>query len=324
MEPNFKKAEQLRKVANGLQSKINKKRATFQGANITHRRARMQQQAFAEADRMEQAQTLLQAAANLFEKGEAPAFIDGLRYQKTAISLVEDVRFLAEYGRLYNKDKESGYFDNGQYEAAVEWAGQTLDGLREAQREARELEDLQRKARLSNITSFFWTPRIVVEEMLGLVPELNYGGRFLEPSAGDGAILDIVKERFGHVEDLVIDAGEIVPMLRRILELKGYNLVSTDFLEYEPGEVYDAILQNPPFEKMADVDHVRHAYSLLKPGGTLVSIMSPGPFFRNDQKAKDFRSWFEEVGGEEYKDLEAGTFSEAGTNVTSKIVVIMK
>jgi hypothetical protein len=50
---------------------------------------------------------------------------------------------------------------------------------------------------------------------------------------------------------------------------------------------------NPPFEKGQDIEHVRHAYDQLKPGGRVVAIMSEGPFFRSDKKATEFRDWLE-------------------------------
>ena len=44
---------------------------------------------------------------------------------------------------------------------------------------------------------------------------------------------------------------------------------------------YDRIIMNPP----CDAEHVQHAYSLLKPGGRLVTIMGEGVFYGQDKKA---------------------------------------
>jgi 16S rRNA G1207 methylase RsmC len=57
------------------------------------------------------------------------------------------------------------------------------------------------------------------------------------------------------------------------------------------------LVMNPPFEAGQDIDHVRHAYACLAPGGHLVSIMSEAPFFRSDTKAVAFRTWLDELGG---------------------------
>ncbi len=80
---------------------------------------------------------------------------------------------------------------------------------------------------------------------------------------------------------------------------------------------------NPPFEHLADVDHVLRAYELLASGGRLVSVMSPGPFFRESKKCVAFRAWIDEAGGEVI-DLPDGSFKESGTGVSSKLLVIDK
>ncbi|MDQ6651286.1 MAG: hypothetical protein M3Y84_00920, partial [Acidobacteriota bacterium] len=49
------------------------------------------------------------------------------------------------------------------------------------------------------------------------------------------------------------------------LSKQGFDLVGRDFLEYAVQA--DRFLMNPPFENMADIDHVRHAYDLLRSGG---------------------------------------------------------
>ena len=78
---------------------------------------------------------------------------------------------------------------------------------------------------------------------------------------------------------------------------------------------------NPPFENGQDIDHVRHAFGMLRPGGILVAIMSPGPFFRSDRKAAAFREWFDAMGGER-RDLPAGAFRESGTGVATVLVTV--
>ena len=90
---------------------------------------------------------------------------------------------------------------------------------------------------------------------------------------------------------------------------------------------FDKIVMNPPFEKGQDIDHVRHAYDLLKPNGRLVSIMSVSPFYHSGKKAQAFREWIDEVGAE-VEDMDAGSFNKAElvrtTGVNSKIITIDK
>ena len=163
------------------------------------------------------------------------------------------------------------------------------------------------------------TPPVLVGEMIQRAG-IRRGMKVLEPSAGDGAIADAIR-----LEGVEPDVIEIYPSLSRMLVgQKGYNLVADDFLQYE-GQTYDRILMNPPFEKMADAEHVMHAYSLLRPAGRLVAIMGEGVFTNSLKKAVAFRNWLQSVGGDSKKNA-AGSFKDSAvkTGVSTRIVVIDK
>ncbi|MBV0881613.1 hypothetical protein KTQ42_20235 [Noviherbaspirillum sp. L7-7A] len=51
----------------------------------------------------------------------------------------------------------------------------------------------------------------------------------------------------------------------------------------------DRILMNPLFARQADIDHVLHAWSMLKEGGRLVAIMAASVTFRHNAKSVVFR-----------------------------------
>lgn len=167
---------------------------------------------------------------------------------------------------------------------------------------------------------YFPTPTKIVERMLEEA-QIEKGNRILEPSAGKGNIADAITQDMGSDVDLSVI--ELVSDLRSILEAKGHNVVGNNFLEHE-GE-YDRILMNPPFEKGQDIEHVRHAYDMLAPGGRVVAIMSEGPFFRSDKKSAEFREWLESNGGTSEK-LPEGSFkdSDRSTGVNTRLVTIQK
>ena len=98
---------------------------------------------------------------------------------------------------------------------------------------------------------------------------IEEGMRVLEPSAGKGDIADAMKDQGG-----VVDVVEMSSTLREILEKKGHNIVDHVFEEFEPSEQYDRIVMNPPFSNDLDIEHVRKAFTHLKPGGRLVAIVS--------------------------------------------------
>lgn len=171
------------------------------------------------------------------------------------------------------------------------------------------------------IPGFFPTPKGIVEQMVELA-DIEPGMSVLEPSAGKGDIADVIREKHPDAE---LNTIEYQTELAEILKLKGHPVIVGDFLEHR--ERHDRIIMNPPFEKGQDIDHVRHAYEQLEPGGRLVSVMSPGPFFKTDKKSQAFREWLDTTSWW-MEQLPEGAFKgkEAfrQTGVASRLVVIDK
>lgn len=193
--------------------------------------------------------------------------------------------------------------------------------MREEPKGEDEIKQLERKmvGRQNDGLDFFPTPRNTVSDML-TIANIKEGDKVLEPSAGMGHIAELIRETGVEPDVIEFSAGR-----RELLEKKGFNVVGQDFIEFS-GE-YDKIIMNPPFSKRQDAAHVKHAYSLLKAGGTLVSIMGEGVFFGQDKAAEDFRKWLDSVGGES-EQLEEGTFNDKSlpvqTGVNTRLIVIRK
>ena len=173
------------------------------------------------------------------------------------------------------------------------------------------------------IPGFFPTP-VHVAKMMVDIANLRRGMKVLEPSAGSGRIADAIAEAIGKDAVTCIEPS---CRLVNLLSIKGDKAIANRFEDLaesvEITPTYDAVLMNPPFEKGLEMDHVELAYAWLKNGGRLVSIMSPGPFHREDKQSKAFRNWFDSVGGEA-RELPEGTFKESGTGVRTLIVTIDK
>jgi hypothetical protein len=161
----------------------------------------------------------------------------------------------------------------------------------------------------------FYTPAELVNKMQERVCVLS-DSMILEPSAGQGALLDGIEPTQVHV-------CEIDPTNRQHLEDHGYTIVGDDFLEYNSGPKYDIILANPPFTKNQDVKHVKHMYEMLMSGGTLVSIMSNSWRTGQQRLQKDFREWLSDQESE-VEDIPAGIFKGSGTGVATCMVTINK
>ena len=170
-------------------------------------------------------------------------------------------------------------------------------------------ESLRQGVQVVTAPALFPTPAAVVRRMIELA-DLQPGEPILEPSAGTGAIIKEIIDAC----DTEIVAYEINPKLCAGLEkFPSYRLKAfcRDFLDVTDYQgCFARVLMNPPFDHGADIKHIRHALTFLKPGGRLVAICANGP-----RQAAAFRDE-----AEHWEELDAGTF--AGTNVRAAIVVL--
>jgi hypothetical protein len=162
---------------------------------------------------------------------------------------------------------------------------------------------------------FYWSPAPVVDaalEFAGIYKPNDYAygssppARYiLEPSCGDGRIMDAVKERGCRSFGIEYHAGRAAEA-----RAKGHAVLTANFLECAPRPDFDFVVMNPPFYGRHYVKHVLHAMKFLKPGGVLVSILPATAWY--DHK---------ELQGE-WRDLPVGSFSDAGTNVPTGLLRI--
>ena len=184
------------------------------------------------------------------------------------------------------------------------------------QKDARELLERVKDGENVNIQKefqFFETPSTLAGKVVKMA-DIKEKHLSLEPSAGRGRIAELMSGEV-HVCEFMKDNAEY---------LKGkYEIVGTDFLEYEAAGVYDRIVANPPFTKNQDIDHVMHMFDCLKSGGRLVSIMSTSWVNGNQNKQKEFRAFLEKMDAHT-EEFEAGEFKESGTSIATMIVMIDK
>lgn len=97
---------------------------------------------------------------------------------------------------------------------------------------------------------------------------IKNGDKCLEPSAGQGGLLDLMPKD--------TTAIEISTLQCELLKIKGFgNVINQDFVEYSKltNERFDKILMNPPFSQERHVQHLHCAMGLLNSGGELVAIL---------------------------------------------------
>ena len=213
---------------------------------------------------------------------------------------------------------QAGIKNTEQLIKAVEQYKIILDSLNNQNtinKQEQQIKKLERELKMQQKGDVQFTPSEIAEQLVSLA-RIDEHSKVLEPSAGIGSIADTIRKISKN-----IDVCEYSYNFSDLLKLKGYNVVGNNFLEYNSEPVYDAIIMNPPFSNNQDIEHLQHAFSMLKTGGTLVCITSPHWSFANDKKSIDFRNWFEDQNGYT-QELQNGTFEMTG--VKSQIVVIEK
>lgn len=97
-----------------------------------------------------------------------------------------------------------------------------------------------------------FTDRIVANYMVSLFSHHVSKGRVLEPCFGGGAFLKACKEAgYKNVYGCEIDEG----LYRKVVdEYPEYQLLQTDFLNYNPRERFDGIIMNPPYVRQEKID----------------------------------------------------------------------
>ncbi len=184
------------------------------------------------------------------------------------------------------------------------------------------------KRNLKQEYQFFATPPEQADKCVSLidwdrVPETPM---ICEPSAGQGAMIDAILKVRPRVR---IWAIELMDVNRVILWKKYKDAIymikgTNDFLETKPVPMYDVIIANPPFTKNQDIDHLRHMYSQLKPGGQMVCMTSKHWEQSGNKKETEFREWLMDLDNCEVIDVPANAFKSSGTSIETNIVVIWK
>jgi tRNA A58 N-methylase Trm61 len=167
---------------------------------------------------------------------------------------------------------------------------------------------LKAGVKIVSAPQLFPTPQGIARRVVELA-DIQPGMTVLEPSAGTGALLDAIGTHAG------VTAVEINHALAEALRVRYpfHDVRCADLLALggELGQ-FDRIVMNPPFDHGSDIDHIKHAFAKLAPGGRLVAICANGPR-QQEELGKICSAWI---------DLPTSSFMEQGTNVNTAIVVL--
>lgn len=157
-----------------------------------------------------------------------------------------------------------------------------------------------------------WFPtKPMIADQLARLLALRPGMHVLEPSAGEGALVEAVLRlgiptRISVIEADVRRRAVLAALALRAFQNPAPGTVDVlqavdDFLTFHPTyptytPVYDRVIMNPPFIGTTYIDHVRHAYAMLVRGGRLVAILPASIKFRLDRKHTEFRALIADCG----------------------------
>ena len=171
-------------------------------------------------------------------------------------------------------------------------------------------ESLKAGVQVVTAPQLFPTPIAIAEKMAELA-EIEPGHRVLEPSAGTGNILKAIQDTGKNCEVIAVEINNALcrglntnPCVSKVEE--------ADFLQCCDLGTFDRILMNPPFANAADIQHIEHALTKLKPGGRIVAICANGP--RQNERLKPRATTWE--------PLPPGSFKESGTGVNAVLLTI--
>lgn len=159
---------------------------------------------------------------------------------------------------------------------------------------------------------YFPTPETIANKIAALA-RVSPGDAVLEPSAGRGALVDALERIAPGLNWTLIEPLEANV---KALQAQGRAVHAVTFEEWlanNRGELFDAAVMNPPFQKACE--HALAAWRVLKRAGGLVCVMPSSVRFREDKKYRTVRELFEEHGG--ILDLPPDSFKESGTRVNT-------
>lgn len=316
--------QKLYDMAEGLQKDIDDKRRPRD--ENTPKRQCQAKSARIEADKLERCQKALIALADAHTRGDCPDILMDIRTKSDILPMVATHVNCRSY---YDLQDTGQYHDTSERAVALrQLMAESVSAEEAARIQARQtlskIKDLEANVRFGDIPDFFPTPLSVIDRMLEKVVRFDGSGVVLDSSAGKGDILAAAQQRWPDARCVYCERHYT---LCDILDAKGFVGVRGDFLEEPPQPIVDLACINPPYASSADIDHIRHTYDFIKPGGELVALASAGVKFNSRPKFENFRTWLTEKDADIY-DLPPDSFNSSDafrkTGVSVVCIYIVK
>lgn len=184
---------------------------------------------------------------------------------------------------------------------------------------------VERKKTIQQEIGFFQTPEALAEDLCLAGTSVNKA-RVLEPNGGHGRIIYAALK---HGAAKVVTAENYPPnvevLQKNFSGRHDVTIIPGDFLEMRledlGGQLFDAVIANPPFAQGQDIDHIMHASQFVKRGGCIRTIMSAGILANHTGKYTTFKRFLASHDAS-VEELPHDTFKEEGTMVHTVKVYI--
>ena len=121
---------------------------------------------------------------------------------------------------------------------------------------------------VENKTQFYPTPEWLSDYIASFV---NFDGKILEPSAGNGSLIKALNNRVScNVDCYELDEANRIELSK----MDNVNLIGYDFLQAESNPIYDFVIASPPFSNNSDVIHIMKMFEMLKVNGRIITTAS--------------------------------------------------
>ena len=255
-----------------------------------------------QAGNLERLQSALRKLAELHEREQIPAELAGLTTRAAVEQALRNSPSDSAIARIFRE--------------AVPSVSDKAKALR-----------MEREALLKNIPGFYPTPKESGQRLVQFA-QVEPGNSILEPSAGSGALVDVLIE---EVPDIRVSYCELNVFLLETLRLKYSANANIHFLSRDCEELseqqcdggFNRVIMNPPFDRGRDVRHVLRAFDFLAPGGILAAIVSEGSFSRSDKNSTTFHN-FLRTHETSTIALPDDCFKAVGTRVRCRMVRVTK
>ena len=166
---------------------------------------------------------------------------------------------------------------------------------------------------------FYATPKELAEKLVSRI-KIRRDGMILEPSAGEGALVDTLIKKVRGVYHANIHCVEINPQRAAILKDKHFKVIHDDFNTFSPLIPYNIIVMNPPFKE--GTRHLRKAIDICADGGEIACILN-AETIRNPY-THDRKALLQELESQEEWDYEfiENAFSDADRPTKVEVALI--